>query len=174
MFGLSHNMVELKEYTEEWADLYHEEKLRISDALTGQIFEIQHIGSTAVKGMSAKPIIDIMVGINDKIFFDAVGGKLETLGYDCLGDCGRPERIFFVKNEMDYTTHHLHLVMKDSCYWTDNLLFRDYLLNNLKAADEYKKLKQDIARRYPDSRMIYRIMKSEYVQNVIDELRQKR
>jgi GrpB-like predicted nucleotidyltransferase (UPF0157 family) len=141
------------------ANAFFHEKSKII-AVLGHSVEVCHIGSTAVPGMCAKPIIDILVGVSQQSDFASASRLLEGAGYVCFGECGRPGRIFFVKGSPEKCTHHLHLVVKGSDYWRDYLAFRDLLINSREAASQYAEAKQQIASRYADDREMYRMEKS--------------
>ena len=140
--GLPYNKVLLEAYNCLWPKHFAEEKESILEAVHGGInVQICHIGSTAIPGIFAKPIIDILVGVEKVENFDSLSKTLFTLGYKCLGDCGRPERLFFVKGNLGNCTHHLHMVKLESEYWQDYLLFRDHLLTEKVAAKFYSQAK---------------------------------
>lgn len=167
VIGLPLDRVFLREYREEWMLIFNEEKKKILEILFHYKNDIEHIGSTSIPGMIAKPVIDIMVGMEKSEDLMAGAELLETIGFLNLGECGRPGRIFMVKGKPKNCTHHLHLVEKGSKYWSDNLVFREYMKNNRCAADKYRNLKLDLAEQFPDNRVMYRILKSKFVEEII-------
>ncbi|NSW92257.1 MAG: GrpB family protein [Firmicutes bacterium] len=173
MLGLPYNILKLVSYDAEWVKEYNEEAERIKAAINDASATICHIGSTAVPGMVSKPIIDIMLGVDDMEKSDYYINNLEQIGYNCLGECGRIGRIFFVKGGIENCTHHLHLVEKNSEYWIDNIMFRDYLIRDNKAASEYAGIKVELEKRFRTDRDMYRLFKSEYVEKVIKQLKEK-
>jgi len=168
--GLPFDKLFLIEYREEWISIFKEEKNKISDLLSQYKHDVEHIGSTAIPGMIAKPIIDIMVGMEENVDLAAIAQLLETIGFENFGECGRAGRIFMVKGKPENCIHHLHLVEKRSKYWSNNLIFREYLKNNRCAADKYRNLKLDLAEQFPDNRFMYRTLKSEFVEVIICEI----
>lgn len=167
IIGLPFDKIFLTEYREEWILIFNEERKKISEILSVYKNYIEHIGSTAITGMIAKPIIDIMVGMEKNEDLVAGAELLETIGYLNFGECGRPGRIFMVKGEPENCTHHLHLVKKGSSYWADNLFFREYMKNNKCKANKYRRLKLDLAEQFRDNRAMYRILKSKFVEEII-------
>jgi GrpB-like predicted nucleotidyltransferase (UPF0157 family) len=134
-------------------------------ALSGSNIPVEHIGSTSVQGLCAKPIIDIMIGIQK---FDD-GFKLvdciEKSRYEFKGECGIPGRHFFAKGNP--RTHHIHIVETDSEFWNEHLLFRNYLREHEDDRKRYALLKRDLARKYPNNREMYTDSKTDFIQEVI-------
>lgn len=168
--GLPYDIVRIQKYNPKWAEDYEKEREEISAILNNSSFEIRHIGSTSIPEMPAKPIIDIMVGVNTNEDFQECIESLEKVGYDYFGECGRPGRIFFVKGEPGNCTNHLHLVVKDSNYWVNNILLAEYFKKNEQAARKYAEKKIELAVQYREDRHMYRIFKSEYISKVLDEV----
>ena len=167
LIGLSCDNLVLAEYKNEWPIIYSEEKRMLSEALKDYKTIIEHIGSTAIPGMMAKPIIDIMIGVNKEEDLLLCVKHLEIIGYVNFGECGRPGRIFMVKGKPENCTHHLHIVKSGCKFWEDNLFFREYIKNNKHMADEYKNIKLNLIEEFKDSRTMYRIMKSEFIEKII-------
>lgn len=152
----------LTEHKPCWREWYAEEEKRISDFLSIQGARISHIGSTAVRDIWAKPIIDILLEIPKAVFMETVKGVLIENGYICMSDS--ESRISFNKG---YTSDgfaekviHLHLR-----YFGDNdeLYFRDYLNDNADIAEEYETLKLTLKTRYEHNRDAYTDAKTEFV-----------
>ena len=131
--------VYLEPHQKEW-ETAAEETIRTLKGILGTIAaDIQHIGSTSIKAIKAKPIIDIAVAVND---FEAVQHKraeLEKADVIFRFD-ERPEQLLFVMGdfEKDTRSHHIHVVLYDSDEWNNYINFRDYLNSNIKAAREYE------------------------------------
>lgn len=164
MLGLSPQRVEVHVYHPDWPAAFAAESARLAAALSGAgqpFFRLEHIGSTAVPGLAAKPVLDLMGGVTD---FAALAGwvaLLKKLGYTYKGEFGIPERHFFVLGEQ--TTHHLHLVAEDSRFWRDHLAFRDALRADPALSDAYAELKRELAVRYRDDRAAYSEGKSDFI-----------
>lgn len=165
ILGLEKGVVRLSSYSPEWADAFEEEKRLLVDAVGNYIIDIQHIGSTAIPDMIAKPIIDIGIAIED---FDE--GKrciepIESLGYIYKGENGIPRRHYFVKG--DPTSYHLHIVEHKSEEWRKNIIFRDALRTDKDLANDYAKLKIKLAEKFKNDRVAYTDGKTEFVLNVL-------
>ncbi len=167
MFGLENNKVKLIEYTEEWNELYSLEKNRLLKKFGDIIVNIQHIGSTSIPGMTAKPIVDIMVTVEKRELLVSALKPLYDLGYRFLGNGGRRGRLFFVKGNENITYYHLHLLVSGSHYERNYLFFRDYLRENKKFANKYKHLKIELSKKFPSNRDKYSQFKSSFVKRVL-------
>ena len=163
--GLLKGIVKLEQHTEQWRQLFIEEAATIR-ATIGEISAlIEHVGSTSIGGIAAKPIIDIAVGVEKLVDGEKCVVPLENIGYEYRGEHGIAGRFYFVKGEP--RTHHLHLVEKDSDFWRSHLLFRDYLRAHPAVAKEYEKLKLELARKYANDRDAYLYGKTDFIENVL-------
>ncbi|MGH1576517.1 GrpB family protein [Planktotalea sp.] len=125
-----------------WAADYRTEAEDIRRALTGLSIELHHIGSTAVPGVLAKPIIDIMGVASDLAGLDRYNANLERLGYEVMGELGIPNRRFFRKITAEgLRTHHLHVFLSESPHVVRHIAFRDYLRATPEIATKYCALK---------------------------------
>lgn len=165
--------IELCAYNPDWARLYAEERRRIEAALDGALLRVEHIGSTAIPGLSAKPIIDLMVGLRHLDDAAACFEPLARLGYGYIQryETVLPHRRFFVKQTGTVRTHNLHMVELDSDFWVEHLLFRDYLRQHPEAARMYENLKRDLAEQFSDSREQYSSAKSDFVASILERAR---
>lgn len=142
--------VTVVDYRPAWERMYQEEAERIRRILGGELLAIHHIGSTSVRGLKAKPIIDILPVVRAIDRVDAYNQSFEQLGYACMGEYGIPGRRFFRKGE-DVRTHHIHIFQADNQRdITRHLAVRDYLRAHEQAARAYEALKCRLAERYPD------------------------
>lgn len=160
------NEVRIVEYNPEWPRLFEEEKTLLLAAAGPWIEEIQHVGSTSIPGLAAKPIIDIMIAIYDLADVSKCVAPIENLGYDYLGEHGLPERHFFRKPRLDgwhKRTHHIHMVLKGSNQWINQVGFRDYLREHPEARQQYEQLKRELAEQYRNDRFGYTDAKQEFV-----------
>jgi GrpB-like predicted nucleotidyltransferase (UPF0157 family) len=165
--------VEVAEYDPAWPQRFVEERERIAAALGDTDAVIEHIGSTAVPGLPAKPVIDIMVGVPDiERAGQAVAGLI-NLGYQYVPELESqlPERRYFRRGTPE--THHVHMVAVSSDFWEEHLLFRDYLRTHPQAAEEYGKLKRGLAGRFPFDRDAYRAGKLPFIDTVVDAARRE-
>jgi GrpB-like predicted nucleotidyltransferase (UPF0157 family) len=173
MIGLEKDTVKIVAYKKFWKELYEKEAANIESQLAPMGIKLEHIGSTAVPDLAAKPILDIMLGVKTMQDADACIGLLKQIGYEFKGELGIPNRYFFVKEDGNKRTHHLHLVTYDSTFWTDHILFRDYLVENHTVKRDYELLKKKLAKTYPDEREKYTDSKSEFILGVVEKAKEK-
>jgi GrpB-like predicted nucleotidyltransferase (UPF0157 family) len=165
MIGLEPGVVKLYPYNDEWPRLFQQEKQRLHLAIGHYVLDIQHVGSTSIPGLPAKPIIDIAIAVKD--FEEAIIciSPIEQLGYVYRGEHGIPRRHYFRKGEL--RTHHLHLNEIEGDDWKNQILFRDYLRQHPAARQAYAELKTDLARRYARDRERYLREKAPFIEEVI-------
>ena len=141
--------IEVVDYRPEWEKMFQEEEKKIRKILGKNCIAVYHIGSTSVKGLPAKPIIDIMPVVKDISLVDAHNPEFRALGCDCRGEFGIPGRRFYAKGG-DHRTHHIHIFEKSSkADIKRHLAVRDYLRSHPDTAREYAELKKNLAARYP-------------------------
>lgn len=129
-----------------WARAFAAESAARASVLDGQSFELHHIGSTAIRGIWAKPIIDMLLVIPSLAELDASAGRLVLAGYEAKGEFGIPGRRYFRKSSADrIRTHHLHAFAAGSPHVTRHLAFRDYMNEHPAAARAYSALKRELA-----------------------------
>ncbi len=165
MLGLEKGVVRLVPYTPEWKRYYERERAALLAALGDNILDIQHIGSTSIPGMPAKPIVDIAIAVTDFEQAKAYIPIIERLWYEYKGEFGIPRRHYFVKG--DPRLFHLHMSEIHSTEWQNTLLFRDYLRGHPDIANDYAQLKQQLAARFPQDREAYLDGKTEFVEGVL-------
>lgn len=159
-------------YNDSWAEMYEKEKNLLSNILSNLIIDIQHFGSTAVYGLSAKPIIDIMIVVDDIVQIDAYSSIMEHYGYVARGENGIVGRRYFVKSNTencDIHTHHLHIYQKGNSHISDELMFRDYLRINNEALKEYERVKKEASIKFHFSPSDYVDAKSDCVIRIMDK-----
>ena len=155
---------------EKWNPKWKDEFERIVDSLGEDVIynsiKIEHVGSTSVEGLSAKPIIDLDIVIeNDK--FEIIKRLLNDKGYKHEGDLGIEGREAFSYSEKEeLMTHHLYVCPKDSKELFKHITFRDFLKNNPALASEYSKVKEQAAVLYPDDIDKYMEFKSEIIEKI--------
>jgi GrpB-like predicted nucleotidyltransferase (UPF0157 family)/threonine/homoserine/homoserine lactone efflux protein len=167
------NIGKFSTYNPEWSKKFESEALKIRGILGNQILEIQHIGSTSIPNLSAKPIIDIGVLVNSIDDIQSFVSKLSTLGYDYKPDMSSVERIFLRKgNPIEY---HLSVACPKHLFWDRNITFRDYLRTHPELVKEYQNLKIQNLSETPESDFddlsrskIYNKGKGDFVQKVLD------
>lgn len=160
------NEVIIVDYNPAWPEMFEQEKARLLAGAGQWIEDIQHVGSTSIPGLAAKPIIDIMIAIYDLADVQKCVAPIEKLGYDYLGEHGLPERHFFRKPRLDgwhKRTHHIHMVLKGSNQWINQVHFRDHLREHPDARQQYEKLKRELAEQYHNDRIAYTDAKQDFV-----------
>jgi len=139
-------------YDEAWKNAFEEIKTEIEAEIGGLIIGIEHVGSTSVEGMSAKPCIDIDVIIKDYSVFGEIVRKLGAIGYIYEGDLGIKDReAFKYANKPHLMTHHLYVCPRDSEELHRHIAFRDFLRKNPEAVKKYSRVKETAAQLFPDS-----------------------
>ena len=143
-------LVKVVPYNPSWEAAYKIEAQQIKDILKNVLVDIYHIGSTAVNGLSAKPIIDIMPVVTNIGSVDRYNRVFEALGYECMGEFGIPGRRYFRKGG-DSRTHQIHIFKQSNHKDIDrHLAVRDYLRTHPDVAAEYGKLKKGLASKFPE------------------------
>lgn len=167
MIGLKRGTVKLVEHNPEWKQNFAKEEKEIRDVLGQDCIDVQHVGSTAIPGILAKPIIDIAVVVPtlEKVKF--YQEKLGKIGYDLKENDTRIERLFFTKGPENNRTHYLHLGELNDTYVQDMILFKEYLYRYKNLAEDYVSLKKDLTRRYRDKRYDYTAGKESFIKSVI-------
>lgn len=127
--------IELSEYQATWPRVFAEEQGRICRALDVPGEDLEHIGSTAVPGPVAKPVIDLMLGVRKVSPDEEILQRLERLGWEGLGEAGVPGRLYFRTRAARQA--NLHVVLKSGTHWVNNLALRDYLRKNADARERY-------------------------------------
>ena len=137
-------------YDSNWPEQYRQEAVRIKGVLGNEIVNIHHIGSTSIPGMSAKPIIDILLEVRNIAKIDSYNDEMIGLGYEPRGELGIPGRRYFSREEpKDVRTHHIHSFQTGDIGLTRHLAFRDYMIKHPNVAKIYAELKIVLARRFP-------------------------
>jgi GrpB-like predicted nucleotidyltransferase (UPF0157 family) len=164
-----------------WPDMFRQEKEHLLSCLPRDLVRrVEHFGSTAVPGLAAKPVVDILVEVSDlQATRDCVVPILEGQGYEYFwrpthGDDGPPFYAWFIKRDpaTGVRTHHIHMVEASFAEHWDRLLFRDYLIEHPPLAEEYGRLKRHLASTHPNDRVAYTNAKSEFVVRVTEQARQ--
>jgi GrpB-like predicted nucleotidyltransferase (UPF0157 family) len=166
--------VRVTAYDPRWPARFEEERASLADAIGGwAVGGIHHVGSTAVPGLDAKPIIDILVGVADLPNSRACFAPLARLGY-LYAPYRVQEMHWFCKPHPSRRTHHLHLVPTDSRRFRDELTFRDHLRSHPDTAADYAALKRRLAARFEDDRETYTEAKGDFIRTAVDRARQRR
>jgi GrpB-like predicted nucleotidyltransferase (UPF0157 family) len=147
-----------------WKRAYDADADAIARALGDIVAAIHHIGSTAIPGIPAKPIIDILLEVGDIARLDANQSALERLGYEGLGEFGIPGRRYFRKDDAaGKRTHQIHAFQADNPGIGRHFAFRDYMIAHPEAARAYGELKRRLARVHPDDIQAYMDGKAAFI-----------
>ncbi len=162
------------DYDPAWPDVFCAEEARLLRYFPdGVIVRVEHIGSTAVPGLAAKPIIDILVGVTDvTVVRDLVAPRMEAAGYDYFwrptsgNDVGPFYPWFIGRDAEGARISHVHVVEMNNIEQWDRVLFRDYLRDHPEAAEEYAALKRTLADRFGDDREAYTEEKTAFISRI--------
>lgn len=175
--------IEIVAYDPEWAASFEREKRHLLECLSRKIVRrIEHFGSTAVPGLPAKPIVDMLVEVTDlREVQSEVVPVLEAQRYEYFwrptwGDDGPPFYAWFIKRDSatGKRTHHIHMVEREFDTHWDRLLFRDYLIAHPDAAEEYGRLKCDLAGTLGHDRVAYTNAKGAFIARLTEKARRER
>lgn len=152
-----------------WPELFETEKAWLLAALGSHFVAIEHFGSTAIPGLDAKPIIDMLGGVRSMAEADALLEPLCQLGWDTSPEFNAtlPDSRFLLRWPQGVRTHHLHLVVYGSEQWHRRLRFRNCLRASPDLAQQYQKLKYELATEHRDDREAYTEAKTNFVASVI-------
>ena len=161
--------VRLREHDPAWALAFDLERARLHALLPGVFLGIEHIGSTAVAGLPAKPIIDILAGVASLEGVDVLIDRLCDNGYTTSAEFNATltDRKWLMRWRDGHRTHHLHIVEFGGTPWHDRLAFRDALRSDPATARRYADLKADLAARHASDREAYTDAKAEFVRAVV-------
>jgi GrpB-like predicted nucleotidyltransferase (UPF0157 family) len=157
----------IEPYDPTWPAMFETEKRALSAVLAPWLAgPIEHIGSTAVPGLSAKPVIDVMGAARDLRSSQPAIEALRSLNY-CYYPYKADEMHWFCKPSPFHRTHHLHLVPFESQLWRERLAFRDCLRSDAATRNAYSQLKLELAARFKNDREAYTEAKTEFVQSIL-------
>ncbi len=158
--------VEVVPYDPAWAKLFRAEVDVLTRVFGDQLVAIYHIGSTAIPGIVAKPVLDFLVEVHNIQKVDGLNTAMEKLGYQPRGEYGIPGRRYFVKQTGEVHTHHVHTFQSGDPQVKRHLNFRDYLIAHPQDALAYSRLKEDLARRFPEDMDSYIAGKNDFIQHI--------
>jgi GrpB-like predicted nucleotidyltransferase (UPF0157 family) len=161
-------MITLVEHDPAWAREFSHEAQHLRPAFGALLIELHHIGSTAVPGIRAKPVIDILAIVADVASLDAQTERFESLGYEVMGEFGLPGRRYFRKNNSaGVRTHQIHAYARASASEIQRHLdFRDYLREHTSAADAYSDLKLALSEQCHGDMRCYSDGKTAFIREV--------
>ena len=163
--------INLAPYDSTWPLEFEAEADRITRALDGLPLRLEHIGSTSIPGLSAKPVIDILAGRPGTVPGSSYVAAFKQLGYEHKGAYGIPGRNYFRRGTP--RTHHVHMFSTSSEMWEDHLLFRDYLRAHPELAREYETIKRELAVQFLNDKENYTDAKGPFVRSIVRRAREE-
>lgn len=168
MIGLKRDSVRVVEHDPAWAGLAADACRQVREAAGSLVLDVQHVGSTAVPDLPAKPILDLVAAVDTLDVIPELAERLTPIGYIDRGDAGDSGGYLFVwESEPDIRTIHLHVVAPDDVQWTNYLRFRDLLRQDSHLRKRYANLKQELLERFPDNRKSYTRSKDGFIREVL-------
>ena len=171
--GLTIGCVTLSSYNPNWKILFKEEKKNLEIIFGSLAKEIEHVGSTSIEGISAKPIIDIAVGLDDLKEFSKVK-KMFKESYHVKENPTEGEELIVKRKDENTTTYLIHVMDRKENRYQDTILFRDYLRTHVKAKKDYEKLKQELAEKYQNDRKTYTASKNDYIKGILKKAKKEK
>lgn len=168
VLGVGRRMVFLKKRHKEWKEAFDTEKESLKKLLGGTVLDIQHIGSTAVPGLSAKPLLDMLMAVRSLSEVENIRPILEAHGYTYRenGPDGGVRRLF-MKGPEESRTHHLHVTEHRSPFWKRSIALRDWLRLHPEDVKRYEILKGRLAEQYANDRESYTKGKHEFISAIL-------
>ena len=166
--GLKRGTVAVEAHKSEW-EISAKKCIEDLKKILGDLaLDVQHVGSTAIKSICAKPIIDIAIAVSDFDSILSMNKKLEENGFIFRGQ-DIPGQYLYVCGDEDTRTHHIHVVIHDSNEWNNYINMRDYLNTHEDDARAYSELKESLAKKYPDDRKTYTEKKSDLINEILNK-----
>ena len=167
MISLRRGTVSLVPYDSTWANEFDKEKAILEQAFGDKVLAIEHVGSTAVPGLAAKPIIDIEIGLEKFDDYKELVPLAESVGYQFMPDRIFDEYVLMPKGSEDCRTHYLHFAVVGSDEWNNVIGFRNILRSNSRLRDEYADVKAKLASANTSNRAAYTVAKSDFIERAL-------
>jgi len=161
--------VQVVEYDPDWPGIFEQVRSYVWPAVRDIALKVEHVGSTSVPGLRAKPVIDACLVVASREDVPICIERLAKIGYVHRGNLGVPEREAFRRPD-ELPRHHLYLSPRESLGLKNHLGFRDYLRSHLEAAREYGELKASLALRFPADMDSYVIGKTDFILRILEEI----
>jgi len=159
--------INVEEYNPEWAQIFESLKEKIWPVVKDIAIAVEHVGSTSVPGLAAKPVIDMDVVVDSADFSRAAVTQLQKLGYSPLGEKGIPGREAF-RRPADSPRHHLYVCLKSSLAFKNHIVFRNFLRENKEASMQYADLKMRLAEEYAGDSDTYCEAKTAFILKILE------
>lgn len=157
--------IEVVPYNINWVNKYLAEAEKIKKIMADELVKIHHIGSTSIPGISAKPVIDILVEVINIENIDDYNEKMKEIGYIAKGEYGIEGRRFFLKGEIN-RTHHIHVFQVGNSEIIRHLNFRDYMISHPDEAKAYSEMKRELAIKFRHDIDGYCNGKNDFIKNI--------
>ncbi|MBE9195794.1 GrpB family protein [Synechocystis sp. LEGE 06083] len=159
--------VEVVPHNQKWRTAFAVESERVAAEMGENVIAVHHIGSTAIPGIYAKPIIDLLVEVKNIFNVDEQNSSMESIGYEVMGEFGIPGRRYFSKNnQAGFRTHHIHIFEVGSEQVKRHLKFRDYMIAHADDAQKYSEIKRKLAKKYPTNIDKYMDGKDQFIREI--------
>jgi len=162
-FILSNRVIEVVDYDSNWKKTFETEEVLLSKAIGINAVKIEHIGSTSVVGLVAKPVVDILIEVTNLKALDSANENIEALGYKIKGENGIPGRRYFQKGG-NQRTHHVHAFQTNDLHLHRHRVFKEYLIAHPTIATEYGSIKQKAVSRSDNEINVYMALKNDFIQ----------
>lgn len=161
-------VVKIEPYDPEWGQEFNQIKSYLMGFIREQVVGIEHVGSTSVPGLAAKPIIDLDVVIESRDVLPEIIAQLKQAGYEHEGDLGiKGREVFQEVRNSEFLRHHLYVCTRDCRAYKEHILFRDYLRADEQTKNKYARLKRDLARRFRYDVDRYCEAKTDFIQSIL-------
>lgn len=167
--GLKTGELRLSDHTPDWTVAYAHEVLELRRLLADHFITAEHIGSTSIPDIPAKPIVDMMVAVPTMRIAQQMIGRMTEAGYVYRPDGSLPDRVYFNRRSGQVDTHHVSISTTSTNFWAEKCVFRDFLRANRIAKEQYAKLKQTLASSLGNDRVAYTNSKREFVYGVLKQ-----
>lgn len=173
MLGLEREEVKLTPYDENWKNEFEKEKVLLQEYLKDIALLIEHVGSTSIEGLSAKPILDIAVGVLNKEALYKTIDKMSSFGYQVKNSIEDRDEVLAIKGNGTNHTHYIHIMVASGDRCKNQILFRDYLKKHKEKIVEYENLKKELVKIYKDERLNYTAGKNDFILSVLEEAKKE-
>ena len=161
--------ISVEAYDEAWPEQFASEAARLKDGLAGDLVAVEHVGSTAVAGLAAKPIVDVMLGVTDLSATKDLAQRLNHMGYE---DCGGADDRRYFRKRGEAPHYNVQVIEYESPTWNENILFRTFLRCGPTAAKRYAEMKRAAAEKAP-SLLAYSTLKAHTIDELLREPRKR-
>jgi GrpB-like predicted nucleotidyltransferase (UPF0157 family) len=163
------NSVIVSPYSTDWPNIYHNLEDDLISLFAPTTIAVEHIGSTSVPGLAAKPVIDVLIGAASLNDIESKISLLSKHGYEYVSKYEKeiPERRYFVKSPAGSLRVHIHAVELGSRIWQEHLAFRDALRNDLSLLEQYQSLKLQLAKQFVNNKSAYSAAKNPFIESVL-------